>query len=128
MLTGPWAFAVLLGSLASCAGSEPQGAKWPTVREELAVYDQQMNWGLIYYQSWIKEKNPRYLVLSREHIFTAVNHYHYLQREMGTGFPDYYIVNRRRRIGCTYLKELDAAALRYQVDLPNTSDSGCWPD
>ncbi|MBI4082604.1 MAG: hypothetical protein HY423_08335 [Candidatus Lambdaproteobacteria bacterium] len=98
---------------ASCA-SAPE----VPLRQEVAVVDRQRDWALVYYQSWLRHRDPDYLRLSRDNMAGAVVRYFRLQVKIGHSYPDFYAIDRRRVDGCQFLREiaLDAEAYRVKID------------
>jgi len=88
--------------------------------------DRQREWGLVYYQSWQKERNRDYLVLARQRTQEAVTEYLDVQRRMGYQYPDFYVVDRRRMQSCVFLKQMQAEAASYAVTLDDTARIGCF--
>ena len=96
-----------------------------TVREEMRRAERFMEWGLVYFNSWLRDRDPRYLNLAREHTERAVGTYFYMQIDLGHSYPDFYVMDKRRRRGCRFLREIDTAALRNRVTLSSSEREGC---
>jgi hypothetical protein len=86
----------------------------------------QQDWALVYFQSWRENRDAAYLNLSRRHMASAVRSYFDLQVRIGHSFPNFYIIDRRRRSGCRFLDEVDRLAQRFRVALADTSSQGCF--
>jgi hypothetical protein len=111
----------LLGALLlGCAGDRPK------FRDEIGYADRQREWGLVYYQSWQKERNRDYLVLARQRTQEAVSLYLDVQRRMGYAYPDFYVVDKRRQQSCIFLSQMQAEAESYAVRLRETQRLGCY--
>ena len=95
------------------------------IRREIVAGDRQKDWALVYYQSWRRAKDDLYLRLARRQIVQAVNTYFQLQVKMGHSYPDFYIVDRKRREGCRFLDQMEKEASRFRVQLEETDQSGC---
>ena len=95
------------------------------LRQEIAWGDRQREWGLVYYQSWRREKEPNYLRMARRHLAQAIRTYYQLQVRMGHSYPDFYEVDALRRSSCDFLNELDRMGMRHQVEFDDASRSGC---
>lgn len=96
-----------------------------TVHQRMQQGDRQMEWGLVYYRSWLDEESPHYLRLAREYTAEAVQDYFRLQLELGHAYPDFYILDKRRRRGCRFLREIDRTALRHEISLDGAGHEGC---
>ena len=104
-----------------CIGSSPR----VPIRREIALGDRKVDWALVYYQSWRRDKDGIYLQLARKHKVDAINSYFQLQVKMGHSYPDFYIVDRKRRRGCRFLHQMEREAGRFQVMLAEADQSGC---
>jgi hypothetical protein len=111
--------ALLGGALPGCTGG-PQ----LTVRERMEIGDRYMDWGMVYYNSWLRDHNQQYLDLARQHTQNAVISYFQLQLALGHSYPDFYILDTRRLRGCRFLREIDGAAQRNRVELDEARE-GC---
>ncbi|MDH4224890.1 MAG: hypothetical protein OEW12_04525 [Deltaproteobacteria bacterium] len=105
--------------------SSQSAAEKIPIREQIKGPDRAMDWGLIYYQSWLRDRNATYLELSQKHMAQAVAAYYEIQLHMGYGYPDFYIVDKRRRRGCQYLFEIADIAAKRSHPLPDHS-TGCF--
>ncbi|MEE8433565.1 MAG: hypothetical protein V3S64_02140 [bacterium] len=114
-------FGFILTLLWGCTGSSPR----VPVRREIAQGDRKVDWALVYYQSWRRDKDGIYLQLARKHMVDAINSYFQLQVKMGHSYPDFYIVDRKRRRGCRFLHQMEKEAGRFQVMLEEADQSGC---
>lgn len=112
---------VILTLLWGCIGSSPT----VPVRREIAQGDRKVDWAMVYYQSWRRDKEGIYLQLARKHIMDAINSYFSLQIKMGHSYPDFYIVDRKRRRGCRFLNQMEREAGRFRVMLEEADPSGC---
>lgn len=113
---------MILTLLWGCSGSS---SKSVYVRREIATYDRKMDWAMVYYQSWRRDKDGLYLQMARRAIVDAVNSYFQLQVKMGHSYPDFYIVDRKRRRGCRFLDQMEREAGRFNVMLEEADQSGC---
>lgn len=104
-----------------CVGSSPT----VPIRREIARGDRKVDWALVYYQSWRRDRDGLYLQLARKQIVAAINSYFQLQVKIGHSYPDFYIVDRKRRRGCRFLDQMEKEAGRFQVMLMETDQSGC---
>lgn len=98
----------------------------PAIRSQIQMGDRQSEWGLVYYQSWQKERNREYLVLARQHTQDAIHLYLDVQRRMGYSYPDFYIVDRRRMANCSFLRQMQLEAASFAVKLDDDRRSGCF--
>jgi hypothetical protein len=120
---GVWGLALLpvvTVLLLGCATPKPK------LRNEISMADRQREWGLVYYQSWQKERNQDYLVMARQRTPEAVTEYLDVQRRMGYAYPDFYVVDRRRMQSCVFLKQMQAEAASYGIKLEDTRRLGCF--
>jgi hypothetical protein len=99
--------------------------KGPPVRRDIAIGDRQRDWALVYYQSWLRQRNGDYLRLARRQMADAVKTYFEIQVRIGHSYPDFYRVDDRRLEGCRYLDEIDRDALKFRVLLEDTARDGC---
>lgn len=112
-----------LGILSGCsAGSAGSGQP---VRREIEFGDRQKDWALVYYQSWRRAKDGFYLNLARNQMAQSIRTYFDIQVKIGHSWPDFYIVDRKRREGCRFLKEMDREAGKFQVILQSAEREGC---
>ena len=110
---------LLLASLSGCAPTlDP-------IRRRIEIGNRMMEWGLVYFRSWLREKDGKYLNLARHHTAEAVVRFFDLQFELGHSYPAFYIIDKRRREGCRFLREIDIAAARNAVELDDTDREGC---
>ena len=107
-----------------CAGSGVSSSGGP-VRQDMAIGDRQKDWALVYYQSWRRDRNHNYLRLARNEMAGAIKTYFDLQVRIGHSYPDFYILDRKRREGCRYLSEIDRDAGKFRVMLSDTATVGC---
>lgn len=112
------ALAILAVGLYGC--SQPH----LTVRERMEVGDRYMDWGMVYYNSWLRDRNHQYLDLARQNTENAIISYFELQLALGHAYPDFYILDKRRLRGCRFLREIDGAASRYRIDVSGARE-GC---
>ena len=112
---------VILILLWGCTGSSPR----VPVRREISQSDRKVDWALVYYQSWRRDRDGIYLRLARKHMVDAINSYFQLQVKMGHSYPDFYIVDRKRRRGCRFLTQMEKEASRFRVILEEADQSGC---
>ena len=83
------------------------------VRREMQVGDRQRDWALVYYHSWRVQRKPGYLELSRRYMYRAITTYFTLQKKIGHSYPDFYIIDDRRRAGCLFLNEMNRKAAMF---------------
>jgi hypothetical protein len=95
-----------------------------SVRERMEIGDRYMDWGMVYYNSWLRDRNRNYLDLARQNTENAIVQYFNLQLALGHAYPDFYILDKRRMRGCRFLREIDGAAARNRVELGNARE-GC---
>lgn len=96
-----------------------------SVRERMEAGDRYMDWGMVYYNSWLRDRNRYYLDLARQQAQNAVLSYFQLQLALGHAYPDFYILDKRRLRGCLFLREIDGAASRNRVELDDSARAGC---
>lgn len=96
------------------------------VHRETAEGDREREWALVYFQSWRQNRDGQYLVLSRRHMASAVQTWFELQVKIGHSFPEFYVLDRRRRRGCQFLEEIDRLALKFEVPLLEPQRTGCF--
>ena len=101
-------------------------AESKTVREEMVRGDREREWAMVYFESWRQARDSDYLVLSRDHMSTAVQIWFELQTQIGHSYPDFYMLDRRRREGCLLLAELDRLASKFRVSIKDASTRGCF--
>lgn len=106
-----------------CGGVEHAS---PMVNQGMINGDRQREWGLVFFQSWRRDRNGKYLNLSRGHMVKAVKTYFDLQVAIGHSYPDFYILDRRRRQGCRFLGEVRRIANKFRVKLDDQPVSGCF--
>ena len=111
------------GLLWGCAGTRDAGQA--PVRRDIAIGDRQKDWALVYYQSWRRDGKDTYLRLAREQMASAIRTYFAAQVRMGHSYPDFYIVDRKRREGCRFLREMDRDAGKFRVVLESRAREGC---
>jgi hypothetical protein len=116
-----WIAAAALALLVAGCARQPE----LTVRERMEIGDRHMDWGMVYYNSWLRDRNQHYLDLAREHTQTAVLSYFRLQLALGHAYPDFYLLDDRRLRGCRFLLEIDGAARRHRVMLGGAEREGC---
>jgi len=121
---GRWIVAATVALLLFAAGLHGCSRQQLTVRERMEIGDRYMDWGMVYYNSWLRDRNRHYLDLARQNTENAVVAYFELQLALGHAYPDFYILDKRRLRGCRFLREIDGAASRYRVELGNARE-GC---
>lgn len=123
---GVWSLA--LASLAPLLGALVLGCSSPkpSFRDEISLADRQREWGLVYFQSWQKERNRDYLVLARQRTQEAVTAYLEVQRRMGYSYPDFYVVDKRRMQSCSFLRQMQAEAESFALKLDESRRAGCF--
>ena len=95
------------------------------VRQDIAIGDRQKDWALVYYQSWRRDGKADYLRLARTQMAQAIKTYFQLQVKIGHSYPDFYVIDRRRRESCRFLHEIDRDAGKFRVMLEDTAREGC---
>jgi hypothetical protein len=73
--------------------------------------DRQMGWGLTYFESWRRSRQPRYLTLAETNTSPRIN--------------EYYVVRERRIRGCRLLAELQFEAINNGFSLRTAPPQGC---
>ena len=96
------------------------------IRREIAAGDRQKDWALVFYQSWRREKDGNYLVLARAQLQMSIQTYFNLQVKMGHSYPDFYIVDRKRREGCRFLDQMEREAGRFRILIDVSTLGGCF--
>ena len=118
-------FTAILAALIPGCTPPPENAPREPVRQEMSFGDRQREWAMVFFQSWRRDHNVAYLSLSRSHMATAVKTYFRLQVRIGHSYPDFYLLDRRRRQGCRFLEEIDNLAKKFQVPLDDEGREGC---
>lgn len=113
---------LVLGSalLLGCASAQPP------IRLQIQAGDREREWGLLYYQSWQKQRNRTFLLLARERTQEAVRIYLDVQRRMGYAYPDFYVVDHRRVASCLFLTQLQREAVGFDIQIDNPRRVGCF--
>jgi hypothetical protein len=101
------------------------GGSGTPLRREIAAGDRQKDWALVYFQSWRQAQDAAYLQMARRQMADAVLTYYGLQVKIGHSYPDFYIIDRKRRETCDFLAEMDRDALKFRVALEDTAREGC---
>jgi len=114
------AFLVLGSALLGCTSAQPP------IRLQIQQGDREREWGLLYYQSWQKQRNRTFLLLARERTQQAVRLYLDAQRRMGYAYPDFYLVDRRRMASCLFLTQLEREAVGFDVQIDHSRRVGCF--
>lgn len=107
--------------LATCGGPRPF-----VLNEALEAGDREREWALVYFLSWRKERDGRYLRLSRSYMKSAIDSYLRIQTIIGHSWPDFYDIDKRRLQSCNFLRRIDNDASRHGVALTNRSRDGCF--
>jgi hypothetical protein len=115
---------LLWGCTSGPGGDGPSSAGAP-VRRDMQLGDRKQDWALVYYQSWRRQREPHYLLLARAQMADAVKTYFDLQVRIGHSYPDFYILDRKRRESCRFLNEIDRDAGKFRVPLEDTAREGC---
>lgn len=121
-VSGLAAILAVTGALLPACTSPPPSS----IRQEIILGDRQREWGLVYYQSWQKERNRHYLMLARQRTQEAILLYLDAQRRMGYAYPTFYVVDRRRMDGCLFLRQMQVEAAGSAVTLDDTRRVGCF--
>lgn len=108
-----------------CSGGGSGGGV--PVRQEIANGDLHKDWALVYFQSWRRDGDGRYLQLARQQMRQAIDTYFNLQVRIGHSFPDFYTIDRKRRQGCRFLSEVSRVAARHLVRVDDEDRDGCFP-
>ena len=87
--------------------------------------DNQIGWGLNYFDSWQKGLQPRYLKLAEKHTITAINMFAHLEYDTSPRISEYYVVRERRTRGCRLLAKLQFEAGNYGYKLRLQTPRGC---
>ena len=114
--------AILL--LISCSKNISEFPK-KSFRNRLLEADNQIGWGLNYFDSWQKGLQPRYLKLAEQHTITAINMFAHLEYDTSPRISEYYVVRERRSRGCRLLAELQFEAGNYGYKLSSQTPDGC---
>ncbi len=96
-----------------------------TFQSRLVEADNQIGWGLNYFDSWQKGLQPRYLKLAEKHTITAINMFAHLEYDTSPRISEYYVVRERRTRGCRLLAELQFEAGNYGYKLRSQTPEGC---
>ena len=91
----------------------------------LVEADNQIGWGLNYFDSWKKGLQPRYLKLAEKHTINAINMFAHLEYDTSPRISEYYVVRERRTRGCRLLAELQFKAGNYGYKLRSQTPEGC---
>ncbi len=94
-------------------------------RSRLVEADNQIGWGLNYFDSWKKGLQPRYLKLAEKHTINAINLFAHLEYDTSPRISEYYVVRERRTRGCRLLAELQFKAGNYGYNLRSQTPEGC---
>lgn len=117
--------ALLFGAVIFLGCSAPVEIPF-AVQEEIQLGDRNWDWALVYYYSWRDKKdNSNYLQLSRRNMQLAISRYFTLQKTIGHTYPSFYNLDKRRRRGCRFLKEIDRLALKHRLVYDFTHPEGC---
>lgn len=77
-----------------------------TFSKRLVSGDEHVNWALTYFESWRRDRQPRYLTLSLDHTQAAIDTFYQLQQDTSPIVTEFYIVKERRMHSCRMLFEL----------------------
>ena len=113
---------IVAGLIALATTSAESG----TVQQEMVRGEREREWALVYFESWRQNRDGDYLVLSRDHLASAIQIWFETQVQIGHSYPDFYELDRRRREGCLLLAELDRLARKFSVTNSNTTTRGCF--
>ena len=94
------------------------------VREEMMEGDRQKEWALVYYHSWRNGQKPGYMRLARRYMRKAIRTYFALQMRIEHSYPDFYIIDDRRRLSCRFLDEMNRKASMYSQTEEDEEDTG----
>ncbi|MBF0280670.1 MAG: hypothetical protein HQM13_22950 [SAR324 cluster bacterium] len=122
--------AVCIGTLllAACSGSTSNPSEEmfvPSFLSRLKTGDRHIGWALTYFESWRRDRQPRYLFLAEDHIYNAVDGFARLQSDTSPRISEFYVVRERRVRSCRFLAELQFDAVNYGVALRRPSAIGC---
>ncbi|MDE0906955.1 MAG: hypothetical protein OSB18_06185 [SAR324 cluster bacterium] len=87
--------------------------------------DQQMGWGLTYFESWRRSRQPRYLTLAETNTVDAIHAFAALESDTSPRINEYYVVRERRIRGCRLLAELQFEAINNGFSLRTAPPQGC---
>ena len=96
-----------------------------SVNQQIELGERKLEWGLVYYRSWLQDREGDYLNLARRHTASAVVNFFELQLELGHAYPVFYDIDKRRRQGCRFLREIDREARRNGVSIDDGERVGC---
>ena len=94
-------------------------------KSRLIKADNNIGWGLNYFDSWQKSLQPRYLKLAEKHTITAINMFAHLEYDTSPRISEYYVVRERRTRGCRLLAELQFEAGNHGYKLSLQTPEGC---
>lgn len=107
--------------LAGCADDFPH----PPFIARLERGDYHVGWSLSYFDSWKRDRQPKYLLLAEKHIVSAINMYSELETETSPRITDFYVIRDRRTRSCRLLAEMQFEATNYGYSLRKSTPDGC---
>ena len=125
--TGLGLFCLGLLLLTGCFSSSERVTEMfiPSFLSRLQSGDRHVGWALTYYESWRRDRQPRYLFLAEDHIHSAVDGFARLQSDTSPRIGEFYIVRERRVRSCRFLAELQFDAVNYGIALRRPGALGC---
>ncbi|MGK5091083.1 hypothetical protein WDW89_03585 [Deltaproteobacteria bacterium TL4] len=111
------AILLLMTVIAGCSDVFPV----PSFLSRLQYGDRHVGWTLSYFDSWRRDRQPRYLKLAEEHIVSAIDIFSELEVATSPRITEYYVVRERRTRSCRLLSELQFEAINFGYNLSNSS-------
>lgn len=114
---------LLLGLTTSCSSYDrfPIGS----FSTRLQDGDRHLGWSLNYFNSWRRERQPRYLLLAEDHTVNAIDAFAQLESDTSPRINEYYVARERRTRGCRLLAELQFEAVNHGQPLRGETPPGC---
>ncbi|MBF0237099.1 MAG: hypothetical protein HQM12_05275 [SAR324 cluster bacterium] len=97
----------------------------PSFLSRLQQGDKQIGWTLSYFDSWKRDRQPRYLKLAENHILTAIDIYASLESHTSPRINEFYVVRDRKARSCRLLSEIQFDAINFGYNLSGQSPEGC---
>jgi hypothetical protein len=113
----------LLG-LIGCSSSNER-FPFASFSNRLQQGDQQLGWSINYFNSWRRERQPRYLLLAESYTVNAINAFASLESDTSPRINEYYVARERRTRGCRLLAELQFEAVNHGQELRGVTPTGC---
>lgn len=88
---------------------------------------QEFSWASLYYDSYAKTQEPKYIEVSSEHLKGAIRGYYDLQQSIDSTNPHYHTARRERMEACGFYQLLRQRALDWQgaVTVPSLKALYC---